>query len=166
MTVPLVGMLYYYRKPMAFYILNLITLKPGTGRLFSKRKGKCKNLFVETNFGCVKVPYRKLPSLDTDICFFLDSNLIPENKLITRQEFDEKYSTQTYDFLKKFELGIITDVLTPQDYRNKKQISGFIFSVFENYVYIFKLDEKLIDYEKLFTSYMDELDNVAINNID
>ena len=63
-------------------------------------------------------------------------------------------------------MGIISDVLSPVDFKNKKKISGFIGSVFEDYVYLFTLEDQVIDYIKLFDDYEEALQNYEVFKID
>ncbi len=148
--------------PITSYLFNLMTLNPGTGRLFSRThpKSKKKGVFVDTNVGRIKMPFIKLPSPDTEIYFFTDEKDIEKAELVDRKTFNERYSHLGTESLKRYDLGVITDVLKPQDFKNKDRICGFVSSLFEDYIYVFVIEDKIIDYGKIFKDFDDKLDNV------
>lgn len=156
------GFLTYNIVPIASYLFNLMTLEPGTGRVYSRThpKSKKKGVFVETDVGRIKLPFVKLPSPDSEIYFFTDEKNIKQTELIEKCIFNEKYAHLERESLKCYDLGIITDVLKPCDFKNKKRICGFVTSLFENYVYIFVIEDKIINYEKIFEDFDDALANI------
>lgn len=157
------GFMAYNIIPITSYLFNLMTLNPGTGRLFSRThpKSKKKGVFVDTNVGRIKLPFIKLPSPDTEIYFFTDEKDIEKAELVDRNTFNERYSHLGTESLKRYDLGVVTDVLKPRDFKNKKRICGFVSSLFEDYIYVFVIEDKIIDYEKIFQDFDDELDNVG-----
>lgn len=164
------GYLLYNIVPITSYLFNLMTLNPGTGKVFSRThpKSKKKGIFVDTNVGRIKLPFIKLPSIDTEIYFFTDENIIEKSELVNRNVFNEKYSFLETEKLKHYEMGIITDVLKPEDFKNKNRICGFVSSLFEDYIYVFTIENNIIDYEKIFEDFDDELtklDNFATMTI-
>lgn len=156
------GYLIYNIVPITTYLFNLATLQPGTGKLFSRThpKSKKKGVFVDTNVGRVKVPFVKLPSPDTEIYFFNDEKIIEKSELINRDIFNEKYSYLEKEGLKRYEMGIVTDILKPRDFKNKNRVCGFISSLFEDYIYVFVVENDMINYEKIFQNFDDELEKV------
>ena len=64
-------------------------------------------------------------------------------------------------------MGIIIDVLKPKDFKNKNKICGFVSSLFEEYIYVFTIENNTVDYEKIFEDFDEELtklDNFATMN--
>lgn len=156
------GYLCYNIIPITSYLFNLMTLNPGTGRLFSRThpKSKQKGVFVDTNVGRIKMPFVKLPSPDIEIYFFTDEKAVEKSELVKREVFNVKYGHLEKESLKRYEMGIITDVLKPRDFKNKTRICGFISSLFEDNMYVFVVDNKMIDYEEIFENFDDELDKL------
>lgn len=151
----LTGVLLYNIFPVSNYILNLILYKPGVGALTYRKK---KGVFVETNLGKIKLPFYKLPSTETDVYFFHQDTVVEKNELLTRESFDKIFSNCDCDCLKHYNMGLITDVIRPKDYKGKEKICGYISSLFEDYVYVFTFENnEFIDYEKLFEMYHDAL---------
>ena len=154
-----VGFFVYNIVPITSYLFNLMTLSPGVGRVFSRThpKSKQKGVFVDTNIGRVKIPFVKLPSPDTEIYFFVDEKVVEKRGLINRTVFNERYKYLQTEPLKRYDLGIITDILKPTDFKNKKRICGFISSIFEDYIYLFVVEDDIINYEKIFENFDDAL---------
>ena len=153
---------------ITMFAVNMITLSPGTGRIYSRTcpKSKKKKVFVDTTIGKIKLPFFKLPSLDTDMYFFEDESAVGHSHIVPRAFFEENYNDKKFVPLKRYDMGIISDVLSPVDFKNKKKISGFISSVFEDYVYLFTLEDQVIDYIKLFEDYEEALQNYEVFKID
>jgi len=154
--------------PISSYLFNLATLSPGTGRVFMRKhpKSKKKGLFIDTNVGRIKIPFVKLPSPDTEIYFFKDESMVHHNHIVGRTYFMENYQKLEFEPLKRYDMGIIADFIHPTDYKNKRKVCGFISSLFEDYIYLFAIDDELIDYEKLFEEYHDALNNFDVIKLD
>ena len=158
----------YNIVPIGMYLFNLVTLNPGTGRVFMRKhpKSKKKGLFIDTNVGRIKIPFVKLPSPDTEIYFFTDESSVHHSHIVGREFFMENYQSLNYEALKRYDVGIITDIMKPSDFKNKKKICGFISSLFEDYIYLFVIEDEMIDYEKLFEEYDDALANFDVIKMD
>jgi hypothetical protein len=143
------------------FMINLISLPPGTGKVFSKTnpKSKRKEVFVKTDLGTVRLPYIRLPSVDTDFYFFEKEDVVNENKIITREEFDSDYKHYQIFQPKRYLMGIVMEYFYPHEYKNRKKLCGYINSIMEDYVYIFYFEDEFIDYEKLFDEYHDKLNS-------
>ena len=162
------GFVAYNIFPIAFYLYDFITLGPGVGRIYSRHhpKGRKKKVFVDTNYGTLRLPYVKLPSPDSEVYIFEDESTVGVSHVVAGRFFRENYHDKKFVPLTTYELGLITDIMKPSDFRNKKRICGFISSLFLDNVYLFAIDDKLIDYEKLFDDYdeaMLKFENVMVD---
>lgn len=123
---------------------------------------------VKTDLGPLKVNYHKMPSLDTEVYLFDKGHLLDEikqNQMMDKIEFLDKYGRENTTQFRTFNFGIIADIYYPKDFKNKDKLTGFIFNVLEDDVYVFVFDENnIIDYKKLFQQYEDELSKVFEND--
>ena len=149
----------YYFEELSSLALKYAMHSPGVGRIYMKKnlKTRRKVVYAETEKGGLKLQYYKLPSLDTDVCLFFDKNMVSENRKMSIKDFMKIYKNESYYNLKKYDTGIITDIVRPRDFRGECKISGFMFSQFEEYVYLFVVDTKFVDYEEIFENYENSL---------
>ena len=149
----------YFFEEWSSVALKYVMHRPGVGRIYMKKNPKTRKkcVYIDSDMGGLKLQYYKLPSLDTDVCLFFDKNMVSENKKMSTVDFMNTYKDKSYYNLKKYDTGIITDVVRPRDFRGECKISGFICSQFEDYVYLFSVDTKFVDYEEIFENYENSL---------
>ena len=149
----------YYFEELSSIALKYTMHSPGIGRIYMKKNPKTRKkvVYTETEKGGLKLQYYKLPSLDTDVCLFFDKNTVSENRKMSVNDFMKIYKDKSYYNLKKYDTGIITDIVRPRDFRGECKISGFMFSQFEDCVYLFVVDTKFVDYEEIFENYENSL---------
>lgn len=167
-SIALGGYMFYNSAAVLSFFFNILTLKPGVGKIYSRThpKTKKKILLVNTDLGKIRIPFVKLPSLDSEIYFFEDESIVHHSHIVPRKFFDENYMDKNFIPLKCYDMGIITDILKPTDFKNKTKIAGFISTMFEDYVYLFVLEGNHNDYEKLFADYDDALNNYDVIKLD
>ena len=83
--------------------------------------------------------------------------MVSENRKMSVNNFMKIYKDKSYYNLKKYDTGIITDIVRPRDFRGECKISGFMFSQCEDCVYLFAVDTKFVDYEEIFENYENSL---------
>lgn len=149
----------YFFDDITSVAMNYLLHRPGIGRIYMKKnpRSRKKVVYTCTEIQPFKLQYYKLPSIDTDIGLFFDKNLVPENKKISIDEFVKVYGEKSQYNLKKYDTGIITDIVRPRDFRGEHKICGFVCSQFEEYVYLFVIDTKFVDYEEIFENYENSL---------
>jgi hypothetical protein len=149
----------YFFDDITNVAMNYLLHSPGVGRIYMKKnpKSRKKVVYACTEIQPFKLQYYKLPSIDTDISLFFDKNLVTENKKLSIDEFLKTYGEKSYYNLKKYDTGIITDIVRPRDFRGEHKICGFVCSQFEEYVYLFVVDTKFVDYEEIFENYENSL---------
>ena len=149
----------YYFDDITNVAMKYLFHTPGVGQIYMKKNPKTRKkvVYVRTEYDSFKLQYYKLPSLDTDVALFFDKNLIKENKKISTEKFVKIYGDKSYYGLRKYDTGIITDIVRPRDFRGEHKICGFVCSQFEDYVYLFVVDTKFVDYEQIFENYENSL---------
>lgn len=158
----------YFFDSIVNVTMNYLMYSPGTGKIYMKKhpKSRKKIVYANTELEPFKLQYYKLPSLDTDIGFFFDKNVVSENKKISTLEFIKNYGEKSHYNLRKYDTGILTDVVRPRDFKGEYKISGFVCSQFEEYVYLFTVDSKFVDYEEIFENYENSLMDFSSSEID
>ena len=159
--------------PITIYLWDFINLPHGTGRVYSRknRKTKKKKIYVNTSHGKINLQYIKLPNPDTEIYFLKTKDIYLEDKFMSKELFNELYNKNDYVGINTYELGIIPDIIRTKEFNGKNIINGFITTPWDDYVYMFKIKDELIDYEKIFENYEDAIDNMdknksTLNDID
>ena len=148
----------YYWEKICNTVLKYTLKTPGVGSINIVKKGKKRRVVVDTELGKFKIPFYKLPCLEMDVNFFLETDIIDKNVMIPREEFREKYGELSYGTLRRFDTGILTDVVRCEDFFNKKEIFGFIDCLFEDKIFLFHITDVFIDYDELFSDYEKMLD--------
>ena len=156
---------YQFRTQIVSVVYDYVFKTPGIGEVYSKKSiyTKRKAVYVKTEEGPMKIRYHKLPSIDTDIFLFKDYEKVESNKIVTNEEFGKLYGDNLSDdsfHITRNGIGIITDIVNPQDFRGDKTISGFMYNIHEDYIYLFKWDEKFVDFDKIIDNYEDRLDEL------
>lgn len=153
-TIPLV----YHWDRVCEIFFDYVFKYPGVGNVNIVKKGKKRAAMVNTDLGRFKIPFYKLPCLEMDVNFFLDADVTDKNIMMPREEFREKYGELSYATLRRFDTGIVTDIVKCEDFFNQKEIVGFIDCLFEDKIFVFHISDEFINYKQLFDDYEKMLD--------
>ena len=139
----------YNYKQISNYAIKLLEFYPGEGEVFKQRK----DYYVRTPEVDIRLNYYKTPSFDINVCYFKTDETLATGK-IDRESFVENYGNlKIYRLLNKG-LGVIEDV-----YKTKNLVEGDLYGYISSYteddVYVFKIEEGLIDLDLVFEEYLE-----------
>lgn len=130
------------------YTIKTMYYYPGEGEIF-KVKNRCYIKYPEGN---IRLNYIKLPDIDNTVGLFYSAGTSDIDIEYSISEFKNKFGEEDIYLLQKYSTGIIDDVYHTKNIK-KGDVYGFIKTPLEDNVYIFKLEEGIIDFEKVFKEY-------------
>jgi len=136
-----------YYNHLVNYTFKAMYYYPGEGEIF-KIKNNCYIKHPGIN---LRLNLIRLPDIDNMVGLFYDDVEIKEENL-TFEEFDKIYKDKDFYTLYKYSTGVINDVYHTKNIK-KGKVFGFIKSPLDDDVYMFKIEEGLIDFEKIFEDY-------------
>ena len=152
--------LFYTASIFSLYLARRIIFRhiwytPGVGTVSSRRnrKTKCHELTVESEIGKIKIPSLRLPGACDIEIFLFSKPLSKKSGPVSRQEFEEKYSSLEYSPLQRFGDNFVIETFHTNQVKAKK-VSGWIRSLTSFNVYIFTVENNFIDYSQLVQDYL------------
>ena len=146
------------------YGINLMLYKPGEGKLYTEFNPftKRKQIYIKNPERDIRLNFIKTPSLDMSVYIFEENVYWTANRLINKDEFQLRYNNNSVIKLREHALGIIDDVYHTRNIK-KGYLYGYISSMTEDLIYVFRIDEGLVNFHKIFEDYeflLDEYDTM------
>ena len=149
--VPLAAFAVYNYKLISNYVIKSLIYSPGEGEIIKKGKNK---YYVKTPDYDFLLNYIKTPSFDMSVHFF-KKDIEFEDKLISIEKFKEMFEKKESVRLQNHYMGIIDDIYHTSNFK-KGKVFGYISSIMEDKIYLFVIEEGVIDFRNIFKEYEKE----------
>ena len=157
LTLATLGVVTYNCEAIINYFIKFLLYYPGEGEIFKKVNPKIKvNSYhirsPEHNF---RLNYEKTPFIDLDVSFFIN-DIEYQDVFIERSEFEKKYGREKIYKLPAYGMGVINDVYYTKNIK-KGKLYGFIEMLTDDTIYMFDVEEGIIDLKDIFLRYEEEV---------
>lgn len=146
------------------YAIDSLMYSPGEGKIYSVMNPltKRKQVYIKTPGDHFRLNFIKTPSLDMSVHLFKNNIELDADKLMTRDVFNGLYKFYPAITLTEHSLGIIDDVYHTRNIK-RGDVYGYISSITEDMIFVFKIREGAINFEDIFERYefvLEEFENI------
>lgn len=142
---------YYFLKilpKLCADLADMVKYMPGQGKIYNHGQ----DLYICNKEEDIRLNYIKARNLDMHVNLFLKDIEMPTDSILDKDDFNNRFKNQPIISLREFSLGFIDDIYHTKNIKHGN-VYGYINCDTEDMIYVFKIEEGVIDFEKIFNEY-------------